>query len=108
MATKSSLEKWPTQFNVVKISESFVGNELTFFLVSGTVNKNQYKHVDDAINILATQEIAKDSLVISTLLNQKQLENFNAIFEPRSRTWRGQYYSLANAIVDACKEALNS
>lgn len=107
MAAKSSVEKWPTQFNVVKVSDSFVGNELTFFLVTGALNNNQYQHVKDEINVLTVQQIDTDKLVISTLLNQKQLERFNAAFEPRSRTWRGQYYALANSIVGACKKALN-
>lgn len=74
------------------------------FFVTGVVNENQYKYVDEVINVLAVQEIEPDKLVLSTLLNQEQLEEFNRTFEPRSREWRGQYYSLANAIVEACKE----
>lgn len=104
MASKSSREEWPTEFKAVKVSDSFLGKELTFFFVTGVVNRNQYKYVEEAINVLAVHEIEKDKLVLSTLLNQGQLEELYNRFEPLSRTWRGQYYSLANAIVDAYME----
>lgn len=108
MATKSSREEWPTEFKAVKVSDSFVGIDFTFYFVTGVVNRNQYKYVEEAINVLAVYEIEEDKLVLSTLLNQEQLEGFHEAFEPLSKKWRGQYYSLANAIVDAYREAVQS
>ena len=106
--TAKSREQWPTEFKIVKVSDSFIGKELTFFFVTGIVNRNQSKYVRESINVLAEQEIETDKVVISTLLNQVELEKFNRDWESRSREWRGQYYSLANAIVDACSDALKS
>lgn len=106
MTTESSIEKWPTQFKVVPVSESVLGEELNLYFVTGVVNSNQYKFVDEATHVRAVHEIDTDKLVVSTLINRKQIEELNETFEPRSRSWRGQYYALANAIVDACRSAL--
>ncbi len=104
MAAGSSREKWPTEFRVVKVPATFLGEELPFYFLSGVLNRNQYKQVQQIINVLSVHEIEADKLMISTLLDRKRLNEICAVFEPRSRGWRGQYYSLANAIVDACKD----
>jgi len=104
--TTSSVEKWPAPFQVRKVSESLLGKELTFFFITGVVNKNQYDEVKKDLNILITLELDADKLVISTLVDHEQLDAFYKVFERRSKVWRGQYYALAKAIVAACKEAL--
>ncbi len=108
MVESSSRLEWPTEFKMVKVIDSFIGKDLTIFFVSGIVNKKQYKYVEDVIDVLAVHEIEDDRLVLSTLLRQEQLEQFYEVYEPRSRQWRGQYYSLANAVVDAYTEVMKS
>ena len=51
------------------------------------------------VNVTNTGE---GKLLLTALITPKQLEAVGAMFEEESRTWRGQYQSLAKAIVDAC------
>ena len=108
MTAQSSAEKWPASFKVVRVTDSCIGKELVLFFLTGVVNSRQRDQVSNVIDVLAEQEIDPDRLVISTLLNQEQLEELDRVFAPRAKAWRGQYYSLANAIVDACQEALKT
>ena len=97
-------DQWPSEFKMVKVFDSPVGGELTFFFVTGVVNKKQSEYVAGEINVLTEQEIEPDKLVISALLNQEQFDEFNTEFERRSREHRGQYQSVAKAIVAAHAE----
>jgi len=49
-------------------------------------------------------EFEEDKLLLIGVVNKNQLEAVFDIFEPLSRSWRGQYQSLAIAIVDAYME----
>ncbi len=49
-------------------------------------------------------EFEEDKLLLIGVVNKNQLEAIFDIFEPLSRSWRGQYQSLAIAIVDAYME----
>lgn len=101
-------EKWPSQFKMVKVFDSPIGNELTFYFVTGIVNKSQRDYVAGDINLLSEQEVEADKLVISALLNQEQFEDFNSKFERLSREHRGQFQSAAKAIVAAYRELTES
>ncbi len=89
---------------MVKVFDSPIGKALTFFFVTGIVNKKQLEYVAGGMNVLTVQEIVPDKLVISGLLNEEQFEEFNRVFEEFSREHRGQYQSVAKAIVAAYKE----
>ncbi len=97
-------DKWPSQFKMAKVFDSPIGKELTFFFVTGIVNEKQLEYVAGRINVLTVQEIEPDKLVVSALLNQEQFEEFNKVFERFSRDHRGQYQSVAKAIVAAHAE----
>ena len=47
-------------------------------------------------------QLEKGKLLVLAVLNEEQLEAMYEHFEPVSRTWRGQYQSMAKAIVRAC------
>ena len=49
-------------------------------------------------------EFDEDKLLLIGVVNKNQLDAVFDIFEPLSRSWRGQYQSLAIAIVDAYME----
>ncbi|MBM3128716.1 MAG: hypothetical protein FJ009_08850 [Chloroflexi bacterium] len=46
-------------------------------------------------------ELGEDKLLLVAVVNKKQLQAIYGVFEPLSRSWRGQYQPLAKAIVDA-------
>ncbi|MFC2055710.1 hypothetical protein ACFLV7_15655 [Chloroflexota bacterium] len=46
-------------------------------------------------------EFEDNKLLLISVVNKKQLKEIYNLFEPLSRKWRGQYQSLAKAIVDA-------
>jgi hypothetical protein len=52
-------------------------------------------------------ELGDDKLLVIGVLNKKQLTETYRLFEPLSRTWRGQYQSLARAIVEAYNKWTN-
>ena len=47
-------------------------------------------------------QLEKGKLLFLAVLNEEQLEAMYEHFEPVSRTWRGQFQSMAKAIVRAC------
>jgi hypothetical protein len=99
----STMQKWPTIFNAVNVSSSVLGESLTLYFLTGVVNQIQADELRKVIPILSELEIEQDKWVLTTLVNKSQLNNLYEFFEPLSREWRGQYYALANAIVDMCK-----
>ncbi len=52
-------------------------------------------------------ELEDDKLMLIGVVNKNQLKEIHGLFEPLSRSWRGQYQSLAKGIVDAYKDWLN-
>lgn len=52
-------------------------------------------------------ELEDDKLLLIGVVNKNQLTEIYNLFEPLSRSWRGQYQSLAKAIVDAYNEWQN-
>ena len=46
-------------------------------------------------------ELGDDKLLLLAVLTEEQLKETSNLFEPKSRSWRGQYQSLAKAIVGA-------
>ena len=51
------------------------------------------------VNVTDTGE---GKLLLTALITPTQLKVIGEMFEEKSRTWRGQYQSLAKAIVNAC------
>ena len=48
-------------------------------------------------------ELEPDKLMVVTVVNQKQLQALYEVFEPLSRSWRGQYQAMAKAFVEDTK-----
>ncbi len=46
-------------------------------------------------------ELEDGKLMLISIVNERQLEAIRNVFEPRARSWRGQFQPLAKAIVDA-------
>jgi|GEM_PF-1146643 len=46
-------------------------------------------------------ELEQDKLMFVAVINKDQLKEVYGIFEPLSRSWRGQYQAMAKSIVDA-------
>jgi len=103
--TSASFVRWPTPFQVKRVSNSVLGKELSFFFVSGVLRPGQYEELVKVIPMLAVHEV-DDKLIVSTLISQEKCEELYRYFEPLSRSWRNQYYVLANEIVRECTEVL--
>ncbi|HEX2739848.1 MAG TPA: hypothetical protein VHM69_05330 [Rubrobacter sp.] len=103
--TTASFVKWPTPFQVKRVSNSVLGKELSFFFVSGVLRPGQYEELKRVIPVLAVHEV-EDKLIVSTLITQEKCEELYREFEPLSRRWRNQYYVLANEIVRERRKAL--
>jgi hypothetical protein len=52
-------------------------------------------------------ELENDKLMFVTVVNKKQLGTIYNLFEPYSRSWRGQYQALAKAVVAAYEKWKN-
>ena len=52
-------------------------------------------------------ELEDDKLMFVTVVNKNQLETIYNLFEPYSRTWRGQYQALAKSVVEAYRKWKN-
>ena len=52
-------------------------------------------------------ELEDDKLLLISVVNKNQLKEVYDLFEPLSRSWRGQYQSLAKAIVNTYNEWQN-
>jgi hypothetical protein len=101
-------EKWPTHFKATRITTSVIGQELDFYFIAAIVNQNQLKDLKENMQILAEFEVGNDRYAALSILNYNQINQLLQVYEPRSRVWRGQWYALANAVVDGCREALQS
>ena len=55
-----------------------------------------------AKTVVEVIELENDKLMFVAVVNKNQLKEIHRFFEPKSRSWRGQYQSLAKGIVDAC------
>jgi hypothetical protein len=53
-------------------------------------------------------DLGDGKLLLVGVVNKYQLKEIHGIFEPLSRSWRGQYQSLAKAIVGAYAEWQNT
>ena len=101
-----SVAKWPTIIKLVSVSTSILVEQLNLYFLTGIMNKSQAESIEEVISIVSSTEIERDKVVLTTLLHQGQIKHLYETFEPRSREWRGQYYSLSKAIVEACQPYL--
>jgi hypothetical protein len=103
---KSSIEKWPTVFNIVNVASSVLGEQFILYFVTSVSTKDQAEEVKKVIPILSETAIEADKVVLTTLIHKGQLKLLYETFAPRAKEWRGQYYALSQAIVEACKPNL--
>lgn len=57
--------------------------------------------------IVEVVELGNGKLLVLGVLTKDQLEATRDVFEPLSRSWRGQYQSLAKSIVEAYSKWAN-
>jgi len=62
--------------------------------------------VKPAKTVVEVVEIGGGKLLLLEVLSKDQLAWMRDVFEPYSRRYRGQYQSLAKAIVAACNERI--
>ena len=65
------------------------------------IGKENLKMAKAAKTFAEVVELEDDKLLLIGVVNKNQLKEIYNLFEPLSRSWRGQYQSLAKAIVDA-------
>jgi len=58
----------------------------------------------EKLQIISEFDSGNDRLLISTVVNYRQLLNTYESFTRLAKEWRGQYYVLANKFVEVCKE----
>lgn len=96
-------EKWPVVFQVTRLPNSLLNKLPNGYLIAGVVNRNQKASVTWRFPLQSDAEIEEDRYIITLLLDADGIERLYNTFEPLSRSWRGQYQSLAKAIVAALK-----
>jgi hypothetical protein len=96
--------KWPCTIKITKVSESKLNDGLTLYLITGVMNKNQAETISEKIGIASTIQIEEDLVSIVILLSKTQLLKLNEIFEPLSRSWRGQYQAITKEFTRAYQE----
>jgi len=101
-------ERWPTYFQVERISGSVLGQAFNVYLIVGVVNASQLPEVCKVLEPRAPTEIKieEGKFVVASLVTEEQLGRIHQVFRPRAKGWRGQYYALAKAIVSACESVL--
>ena len=52
-------------------------------------------------NFAKVIELEDDKLLLISVVNEKQLEAVYEVFEPLSRSWRGQFQAFAKVLVAA-------
>jgi len=103
---ESSMDKWPVEIKIVKMATSLVGDELTLYFISGVMSPEQCGTVKKRLPVASEFALESGQVVIATLVTHRQLRGAYEKFVPLAKEFRGQYYAVANAFVDACKDAL--
>ncbi len=99
----ASKDKWPTDFKITKVSESVLGQQLNLYLISSILTSDQAAQFSSDIDSITSHSLREgDNVFLSVLAAQEQIEKVSKIYQPRAKNWRGQYYALANAVVDSC------
>ena len=101
-----SREKWPVHFEAKRVTSSIIGQELVLYFVAVVANQEQIGSLKDHMKVLAEFEIDSDKYAALSILGCNQIDQLLQAYEPVSKEWRGQWYALANAVVDGCREAL--
>lgn len=100
-------EKWPTIFEIKRVSKSLIGDTLNLYFVTCVGTRPQVESLGDAIEIDHELQISDNQHVATGLYTQQKIEHLLEYFEPRSREWRGQYQPLAKAVCEACRKVLS-
>jgi hypothetical protein len=100
----ATMEKFPTFIQITRVSTSVLDEPLNIFFLTGVMSANQLEEVKKVIPVHSEMTIESGKYVMSTVVNFGQLKHLHDVFEPLSKTWRGEYYALANVIVDECKD----
>ncbi len=101
---ESSFDKWPVEFKIVKMTTSPMNQELELYFLSGIMNIEQANTLKAKIPIISEFNTNKKQVVVSTVVNYRQLMNTYESFTQLAKEWRGQYYVLTNKFVEVCKE----
>jgi hypothetical protein len=104
---QSSFERWSAEIKVEKISSSILDQELDLYFISGVMNENQRDTVKERLPILSEFKLDADKVVICSLVTYKRLQKAYEEFSHYSKIYRGQYYVVANKIVDACRPVIS-
>lgn len=99
-----SADKWPVDIRVSSLTVSEVNKALSTLLIVGVMNGNQLESMDIRMGIHTVMEIGEDRYVMVGVVTQYQLDDLYVIFEPLSRSWRGQYQVLAKEFVRAVQD----
>jgi len=100
----NSADKWPVVIRVSSLTVSEVNNALSTLLIVGVMNGTQLESMDIRMGIHTVMEIGEAQYVMVGVVTQYQLDDLYKIFEPLSRSWRGQYQVLAKEFVRAVQE----
>ena len=99
-----SSEKWKCDLKISKVSEGVPNEDLSAYLIAGVMNKNQVETMENRMTIHSNIRIEKDKFAIASLVTHAQLQSLFEKFLPLSKSWRGQYQSLAKEFVRAYQE----
>jgi hypothetical protein len=102
----SSFEKWPVKLHIKKMGNSLLGEELDLYLVSGLMDQDQCETLNVRLKTHIQLEVNDGLWAISTVATHRQLIKAYEAFQPLAKEFRGRYYVIANAFVEACKTAL--
>ncbi|WP_353082688.1 hypothetical protein [Tessaracoccus lapidicaptus] len=102
-------ENWPVTIKITAVRNVLFGEELPLYLMVGTMNLEQWNTLikDGGLLEELTSSVTAPGLhAVAAVLTRRQLQEAYDRLEGPSRSWRGQYYSLTQAFVAACREAL--
>jgi hypothetical protein len=88
------------------MGNSLVGEELDLFLVTGIMDEDQCETLNVRLKIHSQLSIDENHWAISTIATHCQLKKAYEAFQPLAKEFRGRYYVIANAFVEACKAEL--
>jgi hypothetical protein len=104
-------ENWPVKILITGMPLSILGEDIPLYHLLGTMNQAQIATlVEDgrlSEGLTSTLQLDSSTSVLSAVLTGKQLASAYEALSGPSKTWRGQYYSVTQAFVEAYRGALN-
>lgn len=103
-----SFEKWPVSLSIEEVMASPHNPGLSIFLVSGVMNVKQSETLREGLPQLTVHETSGDIRAVAAVLSRQQLSEAHDYYAAPSKSWRGQYYVIANAFVNASSPHFSS